>query len=63
MRTGVNLHVCDTKPEVAIRENYSVINLEGTANDASLFFKTESQLRDFAESILQQLDQAKELTA
>lgn len=55
MTTSISIHVGDIKPEALVRENYTVINLESGNTNASLFFKNEEQLREFAEIILQQL--------
>lgn len=56
MQTNVCIHLEeeDLKPEVLVREKYTVINL-GKYSEQSLFFKSEEHLRSFAESILQQL--------
>jgi hypothetical protein len=62
MATNISTHVRDTEPKVLVREEYAVIHLEDAAVCQSLFFKSEESLREFAESILQQLDSGKEFS-
>lgn len=58
--TSVSLHVNDVEPDVKVREDYVAVAL---GIHVDFFFRNREQLRDFAESILQQLEQKEEVSA